>query len=780
MKSRTSLAVALSMMISGTAALGQEHASFRPVPFTAVQIDDAFWAPRLRVAREAAVPHNFTMCEETGRLSNFDKAAGRAEGTHEGYFFNDSDVYKVVEAAAYALAMRKDPKLEKYVDDLIERFARAQQEDGYLNTYYTLKEQDQRWSNLPKMHELYCAGHLIEAGVAHYRATGKRTLLDVSIKFADLIDSLFGPDRRRDVPGHPELELALVRLYDATGERRYLDLAKFFIDQRGHTEGRRSAGEYAQDHLPVREQMEVAGHAVRAMYLYCGMADLAMHNGDAGYLRAMDSLWRDVVGRRMYLTGGIGPSAHNEGFTVPYDLPNDTAYAETCASIGLAMWNHRLNLLHGEARYIDVLERGLYNGILSGISLDGTKYFYENPLASWGRHHRQEWYTCACCPPNLARFFLSLGGYAYAQSDDAIVVNLYIAGRAKIPLKAGPVGLAVDTRYPWDGRVKLTIKPEKDASFAVLLRVPDWCEGATVSVGGKIVEKPEMVKGYLRLSRPWKAGDTIELNLPMPPRQVEAHPRVRSNTGRTAIMRGPLVYCLEAADNKGRVRHLALPRPAKLTVQERSDLLGGVTVVRGTALGAVEDDWGRQLYRPDLARPIEFTAVPYYAWDNREPGEMLVWLPESPGMTDPTPMPGVTARASFCHQGDSPAALFDRLEPAHSRDRDIPRFTWWNHRGTEEWVQYDFATPRRVSCVSVYWYNDSDTRGGIREPASWKVQYRVEEEWRDAQTTDAFGVKLDQYNGVSFEAVETKALRLVVKLQEGFSAGILEWKVGEP
>lgn len=773
-------ALAFFTLLSAAAAFGQEHAVFRAVPFTAVQIDDAFWAPRLKVAREAAVPHNFKMCEDTGRLGNFDKAAGRAEGAYEGYFFNDSDVYKVVEAAAYALALQKDPKLEKYVDDLIDRFARAQQKDGYLNTYYTLKEQDQRWSNLPKMHELYCAGHLIEAGVAHYQATGKRALLDISIKFADLIDSLFGPDRRRDVPGHPEIELALVRLYRATGERRYLDLARFFVDQRGHSEGRRSAGEYAQDHLPVREQMEVAGHAVRAMYLYCGMADLAMEGGDAGYLRAMESLWRDVVGRRMYLTGGIGPSAHNEGFTVPYDLPNDTAYAETCASIGLAMWNHRLNLLHGEAKYIDVLEQGLYNGILSGISLDGKKFYYENPLASWGRHHRQEWYACACCPPNLARFFLSLGGYAYAHRDDAIVVNLYIGGRARIPLKVGPVELVVDTQYPWDGRVKLTVRPEKEANFAVLLRVPDWCEGATVSVGGKAVDKPEREKGYLRLSRSWKAGDTIEMNLPMPPRQVEAHPRVRSNTGRTAIMRGPLVYCLEAEDHQGRVRHLALPRPAKLTVQTRPDLLGGVTVVRGTALAADTEDWSGRLYRPAAAKPVEFTAIPYYAWDNREPGEMLVWLPEPPGMTDPTPLPGVKATASHCYRGDTPAALFDRLEPAHSRDRDIPRFTWWNHRGTEEWVQYDFEKPRRVSSVSVYWYNDGDTRGGIREPASWKVQYRAGEEWRDAETQDAFRCKLDQYNDVTLEPVETTALRLLVKLQDEYSAGILEWKMGEP
>ena len=753
------------------------------VPLADVTIDDEFWAPRIETTRKRTLPHNFKMCEETGRLSNFDKAAGRAVGKHEGHFFNDSDVYKVLEAAAYALALERDPKLEKQVDDLIARIAAAQQEDGYLNTYFTLTPTEQRWTNLRVRHELYCAGHLIEAGVAHHRATGKKTLLDAAVRFADLIDALFGAGRRADVPGHEEIELALVKLADLTGAERYRKLAEFFLEQRGRGNGRELYGEYCQDHAPVREHREIVGHAVRAMYLYCGMADVAAVTGDRGHLDAMERIWTDTVGKKMYITGGIGPSSRNEGFTEPYDLPNDSAYAETCASIGMALWNHRLNLLHADARYIDVLERVLYNGVLAGVSLDGEKFFYTNPLASRGRHHRRSWYTCACCPPNVARFLLSLGGRVYARADDAVYVNLFVAGRATVRLPDVTVTLTQETRYPWDGDVRLTVRSDSAKTFDLYVRVPSWCEAPRLEVNGKPILDLNIQRGYVRLQRAWGPADVVRLALPMPVRRIEAHTRVTADRGRVALRRGPLVYCLEAADHGGHVRHLALPRNAKLTVGHRPDLLGGVSVIRGTALAVRHedlDDWSRRLYRPAAAvEPVAFTAIPYYAWDNREPGEMVVWLPESMALVEPLPVQGVIPSASHCYRGDTVAALHDRLEPSSSDDRAIPRFTWWSRRGTREWVRYDFDRPRKVAWCEVYWFDDEAARGRCRAPASWKVLYLKGDGWEEVSRASSFGTELDRYNRVTFDPVKTGALKIEARLRPELSGGILEWKVGE-
>lgn len=609
----------------------QQH-KLAAVPFTAVKFQDDFWTPRLETNRTVSLPHNFEWCEKTGRIDNFAKAGKLMEGTFRGIYFNDSDVYKVLEGASYSLAALPDPKLEKSTDDAIAKIAAAQQPDGYLNTYYTLAEPGRRWTNLKDMHELYCAGHMIEAAVAHYRATGKRTFLDVATRYADYIDSVFGPTRKIGTPGHEEIELALVKLYQATGRQKYLNLAEFFIDSRGDKSKRGIWGGYCQDHKPVREQSEIVGHAVRAMYLYAGTADVAACTGDQRLIDAMGRLWQDVVQRKMYITGGIGARHAGEAFGDAYELPNDSAYCETCAAIGLALWAHRLNLMHADAQYADVLERAVYNGILSGIGMDGRHFFYVNPLASDGKHHRQPFFDCACCPSNVVRFVPSLPGYVYALGNGGIYVNLYVAGKAKLALGDGNnknvVTLTQKTNYPWDGDVRLTVEPQQPGEFALRLRIPGWCSGATLKVNGAPV-KMDVEKGYATIQRNWQAVSQVELCLPMPVERIEANPRVTADVGRVALQRGPIVYCFEAIDNDGRVKDIVLPRSLAFKAERRNDLLGGATALTGvTVLTGTTAD-GRRV-----------TAVPYYAWDHRKPGDMIVWVrqegkSEKPRIDDP-------------------------------------------------------------------------------------------------------------------------------------------------
>lgn len=762
-------------------SVAQEHARLRPVSFRSVRITDEFWAPRIRTARERTLPHCLRQCEQTGRLNNFDKAAGKLPGRFEGYFFNDSDVYKVIEGAAYVLWHGPDPQLEARLDELITRVAAAQQPNGYLNTYFTLTPSEQPWTNTRVRHELYCAGHLLEAGIAYYEVTGKRALLDVALRFVDHIAEVFGPGRSPHVPGHQEIELALVRLYRLTGEERYLRLAEFFVEQRGRAEGRDLYGEYCQDHLPVREQTRMVGHAVRAMYYYSAVTDLAGYNNDPGYLAALERLWHDTVDRKMYITGGIGSTRSNEGFTQPYDLPNEAAYCETCAAVGLCFWSHRLNLLHGQARYADVLERALYNGMLAGVALDGEKFFYVNPLASRGDHHRQPWYRCACCPSNVIRFIPAVGNYIYAQTDTAVYVNLYVGSTVELNLAGRKVALTQETRYPWDGNVRITLNPPESLELDLCLRIPGWCPGARVKVDGESITPLPVADGYVRLARTWRPGAVIELELPMPIRRMQADPRVEADRGRVALQRGPLVYCLEAVDNGGTVFNLALPREAELTAEFRSDLLGGVMTIRGRALAAVAPPnvgWERALYQPAADfRPVEFVAIPYYAWDNRAPGEMVVWLPESLTLVPLPPVSWVRPSASHCGEHDTLTALHDRSEPRSSGDQRIPRFTWWPRRGTREWVQYDFDRPRTVAGVAVYWFDDSQQRGLCRAPAAWKLLYRTADGWLPVADPSGFGAELDAYNRVSFAPVLTDGLRIEVELQDRFSAGILEWQV---
>ncbi|MFQ6131679.1 MAG: glycoside hydrolase family 127 protein [Armatimonadota bacterium] len=768
------LTAVVSVLACACSATGDTRARLRAVPFADVKLTDRFWAPRIEANRKVTVPHCLHQCEITKRIHNFEVAGGLAEGKFEGIYFNDSDVYKVIEGAAHSLASHPDPDLDARLDDLIAKIGAAQQEDGYLNTYYTLVEPDKRWTNLPVRHELYCAGHLFEAAVAHYRATGKRSLLGIATRFADHIASVFGEDGLVGVPGHEEIELALVKLYEATGEQRYLDLARFFIDKRGYSDR-----DYNQDHIPVREQSEIVGHAVRAMYLYSGVADVVAHTGDEALIAAMERIWRDVVLRKMYVTGGIGPSAHNEGFTVPYDLPNDTAYAETCAAIGLALWNHRLALLHADARYADVLEQVLYNGMLSGVSLDGAKFFYVNPMASRGNHHRQPWYGCACCPSNVVRFMPQVPGFMYATSPEGLWVNLYAAGSAKLDLGGREVAVTQETDYPWSGEVKITVRRAEPASFAVNLRIPGWCEGATAKVSGEKIEAAPGDNGYLTIDRRWRAGDTIKLNLPMPVERVVANPSVKADVGRVALRRGPVVYCLEGVDNGGSIRDIWLPPEAKLEARFRPNLLGGVTVLRGKALRRAPVEWSGVLYQPAQAgEAVDIVAVPYYAWDNREAGEMIVWLPETPTLAEAKLPPTIALEGepTASHVQGRLRAVNDGLVPSSSNDHSIPRFTWWDHRGTREWVGLSFAQPARLSCIEVYWFDDTG-RGQCRVPESWHVEWLDGDQWRPVTGATAYGTAPDTFNRVTFDPVQTTGLRLEVQLQEDFSGGILELRL---
>ena len=645
MNTRATYAAAfISMWAMPTHVAAENPTNLKPVTFTSVRLTDEFWAKRIETNRKQTLLYCFSKCEETGRLGNFARAGGRLEGDFEGIYYNDSDVYKVIEGAAYSLAAHPDSELDTYLDHLIADIAAAQQPDGYLNTYHTLVEPDKKWTNIRRMHELYCAGHLFEAAVAHYQATTKRSLLDVAIKLADHIDSVFGPGKRHDVPGHQEIEIGLVKLASVTGDDRYSDLAKFFLDQRGRAEGRESYGPYCQDHKPVIEQTKPVGHAVRAMYQYCGMADVAALTDDESYLNALENLWRNEVETKLYLTGGVGARRRGEAFGGDYELPNATAYNETCAAIGNAMWNHRMNLLHGDAKYADVLERIIYNGFLSGVSLGGDRFFYPNPLESDGKYHRSEWFDTSCCPVNVVRFVPSIAGYVYAHDDD-VYVNLYVAGSAVVALPHAEVKITQETRYPWDGKVRLTVDPGAERAFAVNLRIPGWATNSpvpsdlysfvnvsgtnsiTIHVNGSPVDDFPIEDGYAKLDRTWRRGDVIELNLPMPVRLVRSHQKVEANVGRVAIQRGPIVYCLEAMDVLAPLKDIVLSADIELTAEHRPDLLGGVTVIKGEAHSqrTSNEDQASESKR------IRFTAIPYYAWDHREPGAMIVWIPTRNG-----------------------------------------------------------------------------------------------------------------------------------------------------
>jgi len=617
------------------------HARVRPVPVGAVTFADAFWAPRLELNRKTIIPAQWRHCEATGRIDNFRVASGRKQGGFQGMFFNDSDVYKWLEAASWALASGPDPAIEAAVATAVEEIAAAQQADGYLNTYFMFDRAKDRWRNLKDMHELYCAGHFLQAAVAHHRATGSGKLLDVARRLADCIDGIFGPEskgKRHGACGHPEIETALAELARDTGEGRYLDLARFFVDIRGH--GVVGGGDYHQDRVPFRDLDAMVGHAVRCGYLCTGAADVALETGDSGLRGALDRLWENMTTRRSYVTGAVGARYEGEAFGGDYELPDDRAYAETCAAISMMMWAWRMLALTGDGMFADRVEWTLFNAVLPGVSLDGTAYFYPNPLENDGTCRREPWFGCACCPPNVARILASLPGYAYGVSDGAAWVHLYAAGRAKLDVPgAGAVALIQRTDYPWDGTVRIEVDGE--GSFELRLRIPGWCAGgASLLVNGSPVDAPVRSGEYAAVRRTWRRGDTVTLALPMPATRLEAHPHLAGHEDRVALARGPVVYCVEAADLGGAEgaggvdpRDLVLPDSAPIRTKPKPGLLGGLVVLETDVLAAVPDpEWDRRLYRaaaprPAVARrPVSLTAIPYFAWANRAPGRMRVWL----------------------------------------------------------------------------------------------------------------------------------------------------------
>ncbi|HKQ05874.1 MAG TPA: glycoside hydrolase family 127 protein [Blastocatellia bacterium] len=776
----------------------------KPVPFTAVHFNDQFWAPRIEINRRVSIPFAFQKCEETGRIANLERAAAAIRNQPNrdkklpAYPFDDTDIYKVIEGAAYTLSVQRDARLEAYIDGLIVKIAAAQEPDGYLYPARTINpEKPHAWAGAHRFelerldsHELYEIGHLTEAAVAYYQATGKRALLDVALKCADLLDRTFGPGKQSIWPGHQITEMALARLYRESGDERYLRLAKFLLDARGPDGSKGGGRTYNQSHAKVTDQAEAVGHAVRATYMYSGMADVAALTGDDSYIRAIDRIWSNVVNQKLYITGGLGAIGNIEGFGKNYELPNMTAYNETCAAIGNDFWNYRLFLLHQDARYIDVMERTLYNGLLSGVSLDGKSFFYPNPLESNGQHQRSPWFGVACCPGNMTRFLASVPGYVYAEQGDTLYVNLYVASTAAIKLDNGrAVHMTQATSYPWAGDVRMTVTPDRASRFSVNVRIPGWArneavpgdlyrfsdnlnEPVTLKVNGQPVALA-VDKGYVRLSRVWKRGDVIELTLPMPVRRVVANDQVEADRNRVALQRGPLVYCAEWPDSPDHhVRNLLLDDNARLTAEFRPDLLTGVTVIKGTATALAYNEAGQV-----ASKEQAFMAIPYYAWANRGPGEMLVWIPNRAASARPRPLPTIASMSKVRTSGGrNPRAINDQEEPRASNDPSP--FHWWPNKGTSEWVEYAFEKAATVSETAVYWFDDTG-EGECRVPAAWRVLYKDGDQWKPVESREPYGVARDRYNRVSFKPVTTTALRLEVTLQPSWSAGIHEWKVNE-
>ncbi|MRH43572.1 glycoside hydrolase family 127 protein [Aquibacillus halophilus] len=633
-----------------------------------VTVTDAFWKGKMEVIREHVIPYQWEALndrlpdtEPSHAIENFKIAAGEKTGEFYGMVFQDSDIAKWLEAVAFSLENTPDERLENTADEVVDLLERAQGEDGYLNTYYTVKEPEKRWTNVRDNHELYCAGHLMEAAVAYYNATGKRKFLTLMSNYADYIDTVFGEEegKIKGYPGHQEIELALIKLYDVTGNEKYLKLSKFFIDERGkqpnyfdiEKEKRNDKNPfffndsyaYNQAHLPVREQKEAVGHAVRAVYMYTAMAALATRTNDESLKRASETLWENVTQKQMYVTAGIGSMEFGEAFSFDYDLPNDISYTETCASIGLVFWAKRMLELHAHHKYADVMERALYNGTISGMDLSGKKFFYVNPLevqpeACEKRHEkkhvkpvRQEWFGCACCPPNIARLIASIGQYIYTQTENELFVHLYMGNQTNVTMGGHQVEISQQTNYPWDGSVLVTVSPEAEATFTLAVRIPGWARSARVKVNGEAVDYLSLLKdGYVYLNRTWKKDDTVELDFEMTIERMQANPLVRANVGKVAIQRGPVVYCLEAVDNGINLPAIFLPRGSELRAEYKENLLNGVVVITGEAERLNANAWGSELYRPasQTTETVTIQAIPYYAWCNRKPGEMIVWVNE--------------------------------------------------------------------------------------------------------------------------------------------------------
>ncbi len=774
----------------------QKDYPIQPVAFTSVHVNDNFWQPKMEVNAKVTIPYVLAQCKANGRMDNFLRAAKKLDGDKLSEFpFDDTDVYKAIEGASYSMQNKRNPQLDKSIDSLISIIGAAQEPDGYLYTFRTVNAKkphewigSKRWEKEEDLsHELYNAGHLYEAAVAHYQATGKRTLLNIAIKNADLLVKTFGPGKIEEYPGHQIVEIGLSKMYRVTGNKQYLDLAKFFLDVRGP-----KGDAYNQADKKVVDQHEAEGHAVRAAYMYTGMADIAALTGNAKYLAAIDDIWSDVVTKKLYITGGIGATGAGEAFGEAYQLPNMSAYAETCAAIGNVYWNNRMFLLHGDSKYIDVLERTLYNGLLSGVSLSGNRFFYPNPLASMFQHQRSAWISCACCISNMTRFLPSLPGYVYAKNKNDLYVNLFMSNSSNIKLASGNVNIVQQTDYPWKGRVDITVNPNKAGEFTLRVRIPGWAKQQpvpgdlytfmekksfplTLMINGQ-AKSFETEKGYAVLKRTWKKGDKVSLLLPMETEKVLANQQVKDDRGRFAFERGPIVYCLEGPDNKDSlVQNILIDKNAIADANYHADLLNGVDVISAEGKSAK-----RQLKTDSILQTNQMVkAIPYYAWANRGPSEMTVWIPYETSAVRPKPAPTIASTSKVSASLKNVrmfAAIKDQYEPTDSKDTNYPYLHWWPAKNTNEFVQYDFNTEHTVSESKVYWYDDGPW-GGCRIPVSYKILYKKDGQWVPVKNTTPYTVSKDGFNVVTFEPVATTALRMEIQLPVDNSTGIHEWAV---
>lgn len=769
-----------------------------PVPFTSVKVTDAFWGQRLKANREVTIPLAFSKCEETGRYKNFEMAAHPSESNKvEGFTFDDTDVYKTIEGASYSMQTYPDKKLDKYIDSVLTIVKKAQEPDGYLYTFRTMNPKHthewagtKRWEKEEDLsHELYNLGHMVEGAIAHYQATGKRNFLDIAIKYADCAVREVGdkPGQTMVVPGHQIAEMAMSKLYVLTGNVKYLNFAKLLLDKRGHTHFK---SEYSQSHKPVLEQDEAVGHAVRAAYMYSGMADVAALTGDKEYVNAIDHIWENIVNKKLYITGGIGATGNGEAFGQNYELPNMSAYCETCAAIGNVYLNYRLFLLHGEAKYYDVLERSLYNGLISGVSLEGGGFFYPNPLESIGQHQRQPWFGCACCPSNICRFIPSVPGYIYAVHDNDLFVNLFMSNHSTLNVNGKTIALKQTTNYPWSGDINMEVSPKGKQNFTLKIRVPGWVQGEvvpgnlysysdkktlgyTVKVNG-IAVTSKIEKGYFNINRTWKKGDKVEVHFDMEPRTVKANSKVEADYGKIAVERGPVVYCAEWPDNDFNIFSIILNKKPTFKVESKKDLLYGINTIQTDAQSLNYDLQGKL-----ETKDVKLNMIPYYAWSHRGSGDMAVWLPIDLNATRPAMPPTIASESKIeaSHKVKSISAINDGLLPKDENDRTLPYYHWWPKEGTTEWISYDFANEKTISRSSVYWFDDAPW-GGCRVPQSWKLYYKDKNgEWLPVENTTSYKSEKGVENEVIFKTVKTKALKLEVKLAEKNAAGIFEWEV---
>ena len=762
-----------------------------------------FWGQRLEASRKVTIPLAFSKCEETGRYTNFSNAAQHLKDPSKvfpvgGLSFDDTDPYKTIEGASYILQTYPDKKLVQYIDSVLDVIASAQEPDGYLYTSRTQNPQhphewagDKRWSKEEDLsHELYNLGHMVEGAIAHYQATGSRKFLDIAIRYADVVCKEVGPNPGQAcvVPGHQIAEMALAKLYLVTGDKKYLDEAKFFLDYRGKTT---ITHDYSQAHKPVIEQDEAVGHAVRAAYMYAGMADVAALTGDKDYIKAIDAIWDNIVSKKLYITGGIGATSNGEAFGKNYELPNMSAYCETCAAIGNVYVNYRLFLLHGDSKYYDVLERTLYNGLISGVSLEGNGFFYPNPLESMGQHQRQAWFGCACCPSNICRFIPSLPGYIYAVKDKNVYVNLFLSNKSNLTVGGKKVALSQTTEYPWNGDITVSFDQNAAGQFAMKIRIPGWVRnqvvpsnlyqytdgkrlGYTVTVNGSVVGAIS-ADGYYTIDRRWKKGDKVQIHFDMEPRTVRANNKVEADRGMVSIERGPIVYCAEHPDNSFDIMGALINQNPQFTLG-KGEIAGTPVQTLTTSAQTLNFNKQGKLEAQDQT----LTLIPYYAWCHRGSGKMRVWLPQDLNATNPSQPETLASQSkvtSSTERMPALSAINDRLVPKDENDRSVPYTHWWPKKDCTEWLGYEFPQEATVQSATVYWYDDGPW-GGCRVPQSWRILYQDQQgQWQPVTGADGYPTDKGAACTVNFDPVKTRALRLEVTLPADNAAGLFEWSV---